>query len=276
VGIDQTVDASVDAVAAIEMATATARAAWDFATPALDAQFAAHVRALVIDDPDAAAIVGKLHAADVYLAVACAAGVAGALSTLDREYLAGLRPALGRMGLSASGIDETFATMREELLSPRPSAPARILGYSGRGQLRGWLRAVAARTGLRVGLPRLDHDELDGNQPGGGADLELAYMKKLYGDSFKRAFAAALAALPADQRLLLKERFRHKLTVEELGALHQVNPGTISRWVAAAREQLVKATRTEMMRELGVGKADVSSILRLIQSELEITLSTTT
>ena len=74
-------------------------------------------------------------------------------------------------------------------------------------------------------------------------------MKKTYGEVFQRAFAIALAAMSADDRLLLKQRFRHQLTVEDLGALHSVHAGTISRWVAAARERLVKATRAEMMRE---------------------------
>jgi RNA polymerase sigma-70 factor (ECF subfamily) len=99
-------------------------------------------------------------------------------------------------------------------------------------------------------------------------------MKKTYGEAFQRAFAAALAELPAEDRLLLKQRFRHHMTVEELGTLHSVHAGTISRWVAAARDRLVAATRAAMMRELGVGGADVESILRMIQSEIEITLST--
>ena len=94
-------------------------------------------------------------------------------------------------------------------------------------------------------------------------------MKKTYGDAFQRAFQAALEDLETADRLLLKQRFRHRMTVEQLGTLHAVHASTISRRVDAARERLVKATRTQMMRELDVGRADVSSILRLIESELE-------
>ena len=61
--------------------------------------------------------------------------------------------------------------------------------------------------------------------------------------------------------------------VVELGVLYGVNAGTISRRVAAACAALSEATRAIMMRELGVGRGDVSSVLRLIESQLEITLS---
>jgi RNA polymerase sigma-70 factor (ECF subfamily) len=270
-GTDRAFGAELDG--ALEAALATAHTAWP-AFAVADARFAEHLAGLVRDAPAVAAALGQLHVADLYLSLACAEGNAGALAILDRDYLAGVRPALLRMGLTAGAIDETLQVMRDELLAPRPDAAPRILNYGGRGHLRGWLRSVAARTGLRNLHPSDRHDELDeGKHSTPAGDLELAYMKKTYGEVFQRAFAAALAALAADDRLLLKQRFRHQLTVEELGALHSVHAGTISRWVAAARERLVKATRAEMMRELGVGRADVSSILRLIHSELDITLS---
>lgn len=259
---------------ALEAALATARAAWPGLTVA-DARFAEHLAGLVRDAPAVADALTQLHVADVYLSLACAEGDSDALAIFDRDYVAGVRPTLLRMGLTASAIDDTLQVMRHELLSPRPDAAPRILGYGGRGHLRGWLRSVAARTGLRSVRLADRHDELDErNHASPAGDLELAYMKKTYGEAFQRAFAAALAAVSADDRLLLKQRFRHQLTVEELGALHSVHAGTISRWVAAARDRLIKATRSEMMRALGVGHADVSSILRLIHSELDITLST--
>jgi len=257
----------------LEAALSTARAAWPGFAVA-DDRFAEHLATLVRDEPAVVEALGHLHIADLYLSLACAEGRAEALVIIDRDYFADVRPTLARMGLTASAIDETLQIMRDELLAPRPEAAPRILNYGGRGHLRGWLRSVAARTGLRS-VRRLDrHEELDdGRHAAPAGDLELEYMKKTYGEVFQRAFAVALAAMPSDDRLLLKQRFRHQLTVEDLGALHSVHAGTISRWVAAARERLVKATRAEMMRELGVGRADVSSILRMIQSELEITLS---
>jgi len=236
-----------------------------------DALFCGHLTKLAGGDTE---LLSKLHAGDLYLGLACGLANEQALAILDREYVRELRPTLARMGLAANEIDETLQVMRAELLVPRGAAPPRILDYGGRGQLRGWLRSVAARTGLRTLKQTGRHIVLDDQHhaPTTG-DLELEYMKKTYGEAFRRAFEVGLAALAEDDRLLLKQRFRHKLTVEELGELHSVHAGTISRWVVAARERLVKATRAEMQRALGVDRSDVSSIFRLIRSELEISLS---
>jgi RNA polymerase sigma-70 factor (ECF subfamily) len=259
---------------ALEGALAAARAAW----PSLavsEAGFAAQLANLVADDPAPVTALGQLHAADIYLAVGCAEGVTDALAALERDYLPDLRATLSRMGLAASAIDEALQVMREELLVARPQAPPRILGYAGRGALRGWLRSVAARTGLRTFRGPTRHEEPGGEvQATAGDDLELDYLKRKYGEVFRAAFRTAVAELSEEDRVLLKQRFRHGMTVEELGVLHGVHAGTISRWVAAARDRLVTATRVVMMRELGVQRAEVESILRLIQSEMAISLST--
>lgn len=257
---------SVVELPGLDEAIARARAAWPD-VQVDEAKFRAHLATLGGD--------AELDVPELYLAFACAAGDAAALAALDRTYFASLRGPLAKLGLDKGSIDETLQVMREELLAPRSAAPPRILNYGGRGKLAGWLRSVAARTGLRVAKKTPRADELDERTPSPIAgDLELDYMKKTYGAAFQRAFATALAELPAEDRLLLKQRFRHHMTVEELGALHSVHAGTISRWVAAARDRLVAATRTAMMRELGIGGGDVESILRMIQSEIEITLST--
>jgi RNA polymerase sigma-70 factor, ECF subfamily len=256
----------------LEAAVGTARAAWPDLDVDADA-LAARLTGLVGDDADPEGALAKIHVADVYLTVALAAGHCDALSALERDYLPDLRTTLSRMGLTASAIDETLQVMREELLVPRAGAPARILNYGGRGQLRGWLRSVAARTGLRS-FRGPTADELDDRIHGTPVDdLELDYLKRTYGEVFKRAFTAAMTELSADDRVLLKQRFRHRLGVEELGTMHGVHAGTISRRVQATRERLVAGTHKAMMSELGVAPGEVSSIMRLIHSQLAISLS---
>jgi RNA polymerase sigma-70 factor (ECF subfamily) len=256
-----------DAVAA---AIARARTAW----PAIGGDEGAFVTRLAKLLADDAVALDEIDVGGVWIALACAAGEGAALAALETEHLPALRPALAKLGLDATGIDEALQMLRAELLAPRADAPPRIAGYGGRGSLGGWLRTVAVRTGLRLIRATPRHDELADDTPGTiSDDAELAYLKKTYGDAFQRAFDEALAALSAQDRLLLKQRFRHHMGVVELGALHGVHAGTISRRVASARDALAEATRAAMMRALGLGRGDVSSILRLIHSELDITLS---
>ena len=213
------------------------------------------------------------HAADLYFAFACGAGDPAALAELETHFLQALRGPLAKLGLEDAGIAETLQMVREELLVARDDRAAKILDYSGRGALQGWLRSVAVRTGLRLIKKTPKYDELGDEHGKLSADPELAYMKKTYGEVFHRAFASALGEMSAKDRLLLKQRFKHQLGVVELGTLYAVNAGTISRWVQAARDTLAALTRTAMMRELGVGTVDLESILRLIHSQLDISLS---
>lgn len=210
---------------------------------------------------------------DLELATACAAGDASALVELD-ALLAKLAGPLRKVGLTASEIDEVVQQVRTELLVASDGEPARIAGYAGRGPLVAWLRSVGVRKGLALAKARRPHDEVGERDAGLDGDPELAYMKKTYGEAFQSAFASALAATSAEERLLLKQRFRHHMGVEELGRHYGVNAGTITRRVQAARAALAEATRARMMSALGVGETEVASILRLIESQLEITLST--
>ena len=212
---------------------------------------------------------------DLYLALGCAAGDAAALAWFERAFVPEMRPVLARMGLPTADADEALQMMREELFAPAAGKRPLVLSYAGRGPLRTWLRTVAGRLGLRVVKARGKNVPLtDSFARHTHDDLELEYLKKRYGAAFKAAFEQSLAELDLQDRLLLKQRLRHNLSIEQLGALHRVHPATISRRVTAAREQLVVGTRQAMMRTLNLGRVEVSSILRLIRSELDISLST--
>jgi RNA polymerase sigma-70 factor (ECF subfamily) len=254
-------------IVVVDAAAIAARAqqAW----PAIEVDLAAFVKRL-----ESLGDVDKLHASDLYLAFACAHGHVAALAALDATYLRELTAPLRKMGCDAAAIDETLQIVRDELLVAQPGKSASILNYSGRGAIKGWLRSVAARTALRdKKRPERRDEYIEGMHSAPNDDLELAFMKKTYGAAFERAFAKALAAMDVDDRLLLKQRFSHRLGVVELGKLYGVNAGTISRRVASVRERLVDATRARMTEELEVGTADLESILRMIESQLAISLS---
>ena len=261
-------EASVGRTSTAAACAASAADAW----PTIAVDMAAFTQRLAALAPEVD--LAKLHVSDLYLAFACSRGHAGALAMLETSYLREHTGPLRKMGFDSAAIDETLQIVRDELLvAPQGKTPS-ILGYSGRGALKGWLRSVAARTALRDRKRPERRDEyVEGLHTSPDDDLELAYMKKTYGAAFERACAKALAALPVDDRLLLKQRFGHRLGVVELGKLYGVNAGTISRRVAAVRERLVEATRARMTEELEVGTADLASILRLIESQLAISLS---
>lgn len=251
-----------------------ARDAWPGVRASVEG-FAARLARAVAADDDLGASLRAARAPELYLVAALAEGDPAALASFERQFVPELRAVLGRMGLAASLIDESMQVLRDELFVAREGAEPKIVGYAGRGHLRGWLRSVAGRTALRVSRqsPRADAEPNETTAPAPGDDLELAYLKRTYGPVFEAAFRTAFEGLASRDRLLLRQRLRHRLGVDELGALHGVDPSTASRWVTAARERLVSATREHMMQKLNVGRAEVSSILRLIQSQVDITIT---
>jgi RNA polymerase sigma-70 factor, ECF subfamily len=238
-----------------------------------DEQFVAELAERMAASNDVVASLRSTHVEDLFLAVACAAGDSTALARFEELFVPDLRRRLAQMGFSDGVVSDTLQELRHELFVPGPGQRAKVKNYSAHGALQGWVRAVGVRTGLRIARKLGQATELDESFAASVDDPELAYLKEIYRGPFEESFREALTAMGAPERLLLKQRFRHGLHLDQLASLYGVHSSTMSRRVAEARERLVAATRDGMMRRLKVSRAEVSSILRLIQSEIDITLS---
>jgi RNA polymerase sigma-70 factor (ECF subfamily) len=100
-------------------------------------------------------------------------------------------------------------------------------------------------------------------------ELELDYLKRRYRDEARQALEDSFAQLDARERNLLRQHYGLGLDVDELAAFYRVHRVTAWRWVARARESLVGRTREGIARRLVVASEEVSSILRVLQSQLE-------
>ena len=84
---------------------------------------------------------------ELALALACARGDDTAIRLLEREYFDGVRGALRAMKLDADLTDEVIQEVRRKLLV---GEPPKIVGYAGRGSLRGLLKVTATRTAISL------------------------------------------------------------------------------------------------------------------------------
>jgi RNA polymerase sigma-70 factor, ECF subfamily len=228
-------------------------------------------RATAQEDPPAA--LARLFAGDLALAFACGRGSRAAVARFEREYGGEVDRALRRMNAGTLQASDVRQQVLEKLfVGDRP----KILDYSGQGPLRVWLRVAALRllTNLVTRAPRESalEEELLAAEPLAGADPELEHMRGLYRAEFKQAFAAAVAALDVDDRVLLHQRFASRLSMEELAAAHEVHVNTVSRWLQRARTALEAGVRDDLRRRLRVSDGQLQSILRLVQSQLDVTL----
>lgn len=257
---------------------AAARATW----PNLDvpvAQFLAYVAARLPGadaEPDVGSRLESLHIAELYLACACADSDPRGLELFERRYLDVVDAALATMKTGGEAVQEVKPIVRRLLLVADDSPPL-ITDYDGRGDLRDWVRVTATRAALRLlrssrrEVP-LDIDALERALPP-GADAQLEYIKTVYQGEFRAAFQAAVDRLSERERNVLAHQFVDCLTLEQIGALHHVHPGTVARWLGAARARLLRGTRTALRSRLGVQVAELDGIMRLVESRLDVTLS---
>lgn len=213
---------------------------------------------------------------DLYLAAACAQGDAEAIALLRARCSPKVRAALLARLVPAARIDDIEQALYQRLFCPEPGSAPLIEQYSGRGALQGWLCIVAIRLASRLLLQErrevvLSEDallDLIGIDPGS----ELTYLKHKYRGEFRAAFQAVLLSLSSTERNVLRYHVLGGLTTAQIGVLTGVSSRTVKRWMAEIRDKLLHKTRDILTHKLGVTAAEVESIIRLIQSDLNVSL----
>jgi RNA polymerase sigma-70 factor (ECF subfamily) len=210
---------------------------------------------------------------ELILAWELAQGSARALERFERDYVKVARTAVvRRLRGSALDAEDALQTLRTKLFVAEPPRSPLIARYAGTGPLRAWLKIVADRHALRFlrdcaapltqGLEGLE-DTLS-EEP----DPELACLRAEYHEAFRHSLAAAVAALSPRQRALLRLRHVTGLSPERIAQLYHVHRTTITRQLIQARERLRRATRRELVKDLSLTRAELSSVVRLVRSQL--------
>jgi RNA polymerase sigma-70 factor (ECF subfamily) len=192
----------------------------------------------------------------------------------EAEYLRPVDTTLRRVGLCDADMDEAKQILRDRFFVGEAGGAPRIHAYSGRGMLAGWVRCAAARVALRLlRRPRAEvHVEADtlAALPSLDADTELGLMRREHGDAFVLAFRDAFLELSPRDRLLLRQSFRHALSIDKIGSLHRVHRATAARWLADARDDLRTYMHASLMKRLGVGRATAYSIARMVEGDVSL------
>jgi RNA polymerase sigma-70 factor (ECF subfamily) len=229
------------------------------------ADFAAHLARHAPGTAELAA----LRAGDLYLACACARGEPHAIAAFEKHYLSKVEPALAQ----GTPVDDVMQSLRETMLVARRERPPGIADYSGRGSLAGWLRVAAVRVAQRLRKGEASAaPALEDAAQGILVHPELDFIKARHRAEFEAAFRAALLALPARDRSLLRLHYVESLSVEAVGALHGVHRATATRWLATSRQLLVDDLRRRLAESLRLSRHEVDSLVKLLRSTLEVSL----
>jgi len=219
----------------------------------------------------------RLSLGELYLACACQHGNPAAISAFERRYLSRLPEMLGQLRQPASAVDEICQMTRVRILVRTPDGEPRIADYKGEGALLSWVRVTAARVSLTLLASERPAGEgaadLLEALPAPGVDAELDLIKRRHRSEFREALREAFAAIPEEDRHLLKLYFADRLTTTELGALFRVNQSTISRRLKAVREAVHDGTRRCLQARLGLSTGELQSFLAALTSQLDEGLS---
>ena len=258
-------------------AIAQARATWPEVQVDLAAVLAHLGPHLPTDVPPGAALRG-LRCADLYIACACLGGDGRAVAALTERCFRAVAGRLVREGLAPAVVADAQQRLAALLFVGVGDQPPRLAQYTGRGDLQGWLYMAALRESRRLTTRenrRVDAGELDvlGDAADAADGVELHYFKQRYRGEFKAAFQAALAGLEQRERNLLRYQVIEGLGIDEIGVIYQVHRATAARWLVRVRERLFERTHALLMQRLRVGAAETESIIRMIRSQLDMSLA---
>ena len=217
----------------------------------------------------------NILAEDLYIACACATGAPRAIAAFAAAYDHHVAAILGRLRIAPVLRSEAHSRLAAHLFVAEPGAPPRIASYTGRGELLAFVRIAAIR--LAVGLARnqAPSDELDEDALLTAADNpELMYLKELYRGELTRAFAEAVAALTPRDRTLLRYQAVDGLSIDKIAALYGKHRSTMARQLATVRGELAAATQRILMSRLHIDRREVASIIRLVVSQLDLSMRT--
>ena len=217
------------------------------------------------------------RAADLYLACACAGGDERALAIVASQFTPDLVRIAARARAPGISPEDARQMLLDRLLVSDAGRAPRIASYRGRGSLRNWIRAAAARALIDLhragGKGRevtVEHSLFE--QLAGDLDPQMAYLRRHYRDEFAAAFEVAVKGLSPRARNHLRHVFVEGLTIDQIGAIYGVHRATAARRLAAARDALLAATRAELGRRLAIEATEIDSIIRLLGSQFDLSL----
>jgi RNA polymerase sigma-70 factor (ECF subfamily) len=212
-----------------------------------------------------------LHLEELAIARGCALGRESAWRHFLAQYQDKLTRAAVEMTRSAALGEELASALYSELFGLTEHEGKRwspLLGYSGRGSLMGWLRAILAQR--RVDQYRKIGRETALNEIEPPAPVsEQIELKRI--EDLRVALKMTLSGASAEERFLLSAYYLDQHTLEEISGVLRVHVATVSRKLKRATDRL----RKQLLRTLvaqGLSRRAAEEALGSDPRDIEINL----
>lgn len=219
----------------------------------------------------------NLRVDELFLCCGCVAGDPVAVRLFHERFVPLIDNALRKMSLGAALREELKQALIVKLLVGEHGGPPELAGFRGLGRLAVWLRVLvtrAARKAVHRAKKEVPGDDQRIEQELVALQAELPQLKREYREAFRRAFREALGTLAPRDKNLLRYRYADGLNLEHIGAIFNVHLSTIHRWLEKLQLKLLQETHRVLADELRVPAGECSTIIRMIESDFDMTLNT--
>lgn len=211
---------------------------------------------------------------DEYLRIACLARAAGAVETLELQFIVPLRATLVRRCGDPQLVDEALQTLRQKLLlgeSPR------LQTYQSTGHLRAWLQVVGVRVCQDLARQRgarwARESALRDDWPVNSTAVDVAAEREELDALFVEALREVIRGLPARERYALRMHVLAGWNVSQIGEALSIHRASAARWIVAAKEKINENVRALLAERLDLDKGELERVLNLFSTKLDIRLS---
>lgn len=215
--------------------------------------------------------------ADAELVRAAASGDARAVEAIGAR-LAAIAPAVvARSRLQPADAAELQQTVLRRLLVSVDGGPAKIGSYADHGDLDGLLFVAASRVAIEIarthGRKLSKEAELDPAIALVESDAELRLMNAEIKSALSESMRKAIRELDQQDRNVLRLAAQGT-TLEQLATMYGKHRATMVRQLARVRAAVKEGILADMERQTKLGRSDLQEVLPLLQSRLDLSLST--
>ena len=214
---------------------------------------------------------------DREIARAAANGDKAAVAALAAR-LASIAPAVAaRARLQPADAAELEQTVLRRLLVGTDGQPPKIGSYAEHGDLSGLLFVAASRVAIEIaraqGRKNTKETPLDPAVALVETDAEFRLMNAEIKSALSGSMRKAIRELSPQDRNVLRLAAQGT-TLEQLAAMYGKHRATMVRQLSRVRVAVKESILMDMERQTKLGRSDLHEVLPLLQSRLDLSLST--
>lgn len=225
----------------------------------------------------------RIQAEDLCLAIACSRGMDSAWIAFVKRFDIFLLNVARHFCADKGEARDLSQSVYAELYGIRVTSAGRqskLNHYSGRGSLKGWLRAVVYRMWVdrhrqNSRLVQPDEDSYFEHliPPVANAyDVEREQLGHSYRVAIERAIFSSVSSLRDRDKLILVYYYYDDLTLREIASLLDVHEATVSRKLKKIQKQIRVAFERRLLADFHFSRSEVKECLRLAGTAVDVDL----